>query len=179
VRPGFRFTYIATVLEGASILPFNWDMVLGGRTSVLLLSVTGEPQAAVCRMRAFGSVRSLFSVLVSVKSFSSTSRSISDSPLLHSQEKWSSQITFQILCSCKHRVFLLQTYKEKLWLIGKRLIYFLTSVTWHGLGIWRWIYLCYEEHFFRKYTDWLPCNRRETDSSKLCTVNGYVPWINH
>lgn len=93
MRPGFRFTYLATVLEGASILPFNWDMVLGGRTSVLLLSVTGEPQAAVCRMRAFGSVRSLFSVLVSVKSFSSTSRSISDSPLLHSQEKWSDHLS--------------------------------------------------------------------------------------
>lgn len=161
------------VLEGASILPFNWDMVLGGRTSVLLLSVTGEPQAAVCRMRALGSVRSL---LVCWSQWNHSLPQVGRYLIVPSFiPKTNGQITFQILCSCKHRVFLLQTYKEKLWLIGKRLIYFLTSVTWHGLGIWRWIYLCYEEHFFRKYTDWLPCNRRETDSSKLCTVNGYVP----
>lgn len=165
------------VLEGASILPFNWDMVLGGRTSVLLylwlknhrLLCTGwEPlglsgACLVCWSQWNHSLPQVGRYLI-VPSFI---------------PKRNGQITFQILCSCKHRVFLLQTYKEKLWLIGKRLIYFLTSVTWHGLGIWRWIYLCYEEHFFRKYTDWLPCNRRETDSSKLCTVNGYVPWINH
>lgn len=35
---------------------------------------------------------------------------------------------------CKHT-------KKKQLLRGKRLIYFLTSFTWPGLGIWRWIYL--------------------------------------